>query len=110
MTRFLLVGLRSPPGFAQVVLRSASSELCSVGWILRDEAGNGRWYGAKTYPSLISSLEAEAAALTWAVGRCPLLTTWVFERYNLKQTLRSCFRQLKIPHHGHGYIATPMTS
>ncbi|CAA7014572.1 unnamed protein product [Microthlaspi erraticum] len=44
------------------------SSTCSVAWILRDDARNGRWYGAKTYSSLISSLEAEAAALTWAMA------------------------------------------
>ncbi|VVB14578.1 unnamed protein product [Arabis nemorensis] len=29
--------------------------------------GIGRWYGAKAYPLLLSSLEAEATALIWAM-------------------------------------------
>lgn len=30
----------------------AGKDTCSVGWILRDDLGNGKWYGAKTYRSL----------------------------------------------------------
>ncbi|KAL1192610.1 hypothetical protein V5N11_008677 [Cardamine amara subsp. amara] len=45
------------------------AETCGVGWILRDDKGKARWYGAKAYPVLLSSLEAEATALSWAM-RC----------------------------------------
>lgn len=47
---------------------SMDSEKCGVGWILRDEHGNLRWYGVKTYPKLRSALDAEAAALLWAMS------------------------------------------
>ncbi|CAA7047415.1 unnamed protein product [Microthlaspi erraticum] len=43
------------------------SDKCSVGWILRDSTGNGKWFGEKVYPTLLSSLEAEAAAMVWAM-------------------------------------------
>ncbi|CAD5331988.1 unnamed protein product [Arabidopsis thaliana] len=47
----------------------AESDRCGVGWILRDATGAAKWVGSKAYPSLVSSLEAEATALTWAM-RC----------------------------------------
>lgn len=40
---------------------------CGVGWILRDSNGHARWYGAKAYPLLQSSMDAEAAWLLWAM-------------------------------------------
>lgn len=39
-----------------------------VGWVVRDAAGQVRWYVAKAYPLLRASLEAEATTLVWAMS------------------------------------------
>lgn len=41
--------------------------MSTCGWILRDEAGVVKWFGAKTYPPLQTSLDAEANAPLWAM-------------------------------------------
>lgn len=41
---------------------------CVVGWLVRDENGNVLWYGAKAYPKLQSSLQAEATTLLWTMS------------------------------------------
>lgn len=43
-------------------------EACGVEWVLRDEKGTVKWFGAKTYPWFQSALEAEAVALSWAMS------------------------------------------
>lgn len=35
---------------------------------MRDHRGDPKWYGAKVYPRLKSSLEAEAVGLVWAMS------------------------------------------
>lgn len=39
-----------------------------MGWILRDHTEQIKWCGAKTYPHLLSALDAEASALSWATS------------------------------------------
>lgn len=61
-----------PPGIYKCNVDAAwkaNRERCIIGWILRDAIGTVKWVGAKAYPSLVSSLEAEATTLTWAM-RC----------------------------------------
>lgn len=60
-----------PPGTFKCNIDAAwddHREHCGVGWFLRDDKGQVRWYGAKVYPKLLSCLEAEAAALVWAMN------------------------------------------
>ncbi|CAA7058054.1 unnamed protein product [Microthlaspi erraticum] len=44
---------------------SSEQGSCGFGLVLRDERGDMKWCGAKTYHALLSRLEAAAATLTW---------------------------------------------